>query len=86
MLTDDAQSAGTAVDQAHRHGRHPCTDRELIGTAGPMPDDLAHELMAEHDVAVAVIERATGRVVDGEFRVVHEVHVRRADGGAQCAQ
>ncbi len=75
MLTDDAHAAGATVDEAHRHGRHTRTDRELIGTAEPMPDDLAHELMAEHDIAVAVIQRATGRVVDGKFRVVHEVDV-----------
>lgn len=86
VLTDDAHAAGAAVDQAHRHRRHPQTDRKLVGAAGSMPDDLADELVPEHDVAVRVVQRTTGRVVDGQLRVVHEVHIGCADRGAQCPE
>jgi hypothetical protein len=86
MLTDDAHSTGAAVDQAHRHGRHARTGGELVGAARPMSDDLAHEFVAQHDVAIGVVQRAAGRVVDGELGMIHEVHVGRADRGAQRAQ
>lgn len=86
MLTDDAHSARAAVDQPHGHGGHARAGGELVGATGTVPDDLTHEFVTEHDVALGVIQRAAGRVVDGEFRVVHEMHVGRADGGAQRAQ
>lgn len=86
MLPDDPHAAGAAVDQAHRHGRNARADRELLGAARAVPDDLAHEFVTEHDVALGVVQRAAGRVVDREFRMVHEVHVGRADRGAQRAQ
>ena len=51
-----------------------------------MTDDFTDELVAEHDVAIHVVERAAGRVVDPHLRVIHEMHVRRADRGAQRSQ
>jgi hypothetical protein len=86
VLTDDPRAVGAAVDQADRNGRHPGADRKLFCAARSMPDDLADEFMAEDDVAVRVVERAAGRVVDAHLRVIHEMHVRRADRGAQCSQ
>jgi hypothetical protein len=73
-------------DKPDRYRRHPGTDRESIGAVGAVPDHLADELMAKHDVAVRVVERPPRRVIDTEIRVVHEMHVRRADRGTQCAQ
>ena len=86
VLTDDPHAAGTAVDQAYRYGSHPGADGELIRAAGPMPDHLADELVAEHDVLIRVIQRAPRRIIEAEIRVVHEVHVRCTDRGAQCPQ
>ena len=86
MLTDDPHSAGPALDQADRHGRHARTDRELIGATRAMPDDLADEFVPEHDVALRVVQRTPRRIVDGELRVIHEVHVGRANRRAQRAQ
>ena len=86
VLTDDPHAAGTAVHQAYRHRSNPRADCELIGATGSVPNDLADELVAEHDVAVRVVQRTTGRIVDGQLGVVHEVHVRRADRGAQRPQ
>ena len=86
VLTDDPHTAGPAVDEANRHRCYPGTECELVGAAWSMPDDFADELVAQHDVAVGVVERATGRVVDGKFGVVHEVHVGRTDRGAQRPQ
>ena len=86
MLTDDPHAAGPAVDQAYRHGGHPGADRELIRAARTVSDDLADELVAEHDVLIRVIQRAAGRIVDAEFWMVHEVHVRCTDRGAQRPQ
>ena len=85
MLADDPHAAGTAVEQAHRHGGYPGADRELIRAARSMADDFADELVAEHDVLVRVVQRAAGRIVDTEIRVVHEVHIRGADRGAERA-
>ena len=64
MLADDSQPAGATVDQSDRHGRHPRTDREGVAAAGPVADDLADELMTHHDVAVGVVQRAPGRIVE----------------------
>jgi hypothetical protein len=86
MLTDDAHSAGAAVDQPHRHRRDAGTDGELVSAARSVPDDLTHEFVAEHDVAFGVIQGPAGGVVDGKFGVVHEVHVGSTDRGTQRAQ
>ena len=83
MLADDPQAAGTTVYQPDRHRGHPRSDREGVATAGPVTDDLADELVTHDDVAVGVVKRPSGRVVDREFRMVHEVDVGRTDRGAQ---
>ena len=84
MLTDDAQPASATVHQPDRHRRHTATDREGVAAAGPVADDLADELVTHHDVAFGVVQRASGGVVDPQFRVIHEVDVggtdRRAEG------
>src|ERR1700749_4840 len=86
MLADDSHTIGAAVDHADRDRRHPGADRKLFRAAGAMTDDFTDELVAEHDVAIHVVERAAGRVVDPHLRVIHEMHVRRADRGAQRSQ
>ena len=90
VLPDDPH--GVEVDLAvrtgepDRHRRDPRTDRELVAAAGSVPDDLPDELVAHHDVAVGVVERSPGRVVDRHLGVVHEVDVRGADRRAQRPQ
>jgi hypothetical protein len=37
-----------------------------------VPDDLPDEFMAEHDVAVRVVERAARRVVDALFSTIRD--------------
>src|SRR5271163_2532837 len=86
MLTDDPHAAGPTVEQANGHRGYSGADRELIRASRSVPDHFADELVAEHHVLVRVIQRATGRVVDTEVWVVHEVHVRRTDRGAQRSQ
>ena len=86
MLADDAGTVGAAVHQPDGHGRHPGTDRELVGASGAVPDHLADELVTEHDVAVRVVQRPAGGVVDAELRVVHEVDIGGADRGGQRLQ
>ena len=53
---------------------------------GPWPIDLADEFVTEHDVAIGVVQRPPGGIVDAEFRVVHEVDIGRADRGGQRPQ
>ena len=86
VLPDHLRAADATVDEQDRHRGHARPDRELIGAAGPVADDLADELVAEHDVAVRVVDHA-GRTAGGDRVVmIHEVHVRRADRGRERAQ
>ena len=86
MLTDDAQTADASVDQPDRHRRDARTDRERIAASGTVADDLAHELVPHHNVAVGVVQRPPCGVVDRELGVVHEMDVRGADRRAERLQ
>ena len=83
VLPDDPRAVDAAVEQSDRDGGDAGADRELVGATGAMADHLGDELVPEHDVAVVVVERPSGGIVDGERRVVHEVHVRGADRRAE---
>lgn len=86
VLADDMGAVGATVDQPDGDRRGSATHGELIAAAGPVTDDLADELVAQHDVTVRVIERSAGRIVETEFGVVHEVDVGRADRGTEHPQ
>src|SRR6202011_1733788 len=86
VLTDDPHAVRAAVDYPNGNRGDAGTDWILFGAVRRIPDDLADKLVAENDVAVGVIERAAGRIVDPHLRVIHEMHVRRADRGAQRSQ
>ncbi len=75
MLADDAQAAGSTLHQANGHRRHAGADGEIIRTAGAESDYLADKFVTEHDVAVWVVQRPAGRIVDRQFRVVQVMHV-----------
>jgi hypothetical protein len=47
---------------------------------------LADELVPQHEVAVLVVQEPARTVVRHGVGMVHEVHVRRADRGAERAQ
>jgi len=86
VLTDDAQPARAAVDQPDRHRCHPAPDRERVTAPRAVTDDLAHELVPHHDVAVGVVQRSPRRVVDRELWMIHEMDVGSADRGAERLQ
>ena len=68
VLADDCGAADAAVDQPDRHRRDPGADRELVGAAGAVGDDLADELVAEHDVAVGVVDACRRAALGDERR------------------
>jgi hypothetical protein len=86
VLTNDSRAVGTAVDQPDRNRRDSTAQRDRLRATGPVPDDLADELVPEHDVAIRVVQGTTGGVVDRQFGMVHEVDVRRADRGTERLQ
>ena len=78
-----ADHADSAIREQDRHARHPRADRQLVAAVGSVADHLAHELVAEHDVAVLVVHQADVRSGGGYGVVmIHEVDVRSTDRGA----
>ena len=85
VLADHLGAGQAAIHEEDGHRRDPGADGELISAPRTVVDDLAHKLVAQDDVSTGVVDHSGAPCGHGVV-VVHEVHVRGADGGCQRSE